>query len=92
MKVGAMPAVTYVTTKASHARRLKGDRPDRNRYPGPPGWWLGHEAHNLIPVKRKTVSHCYWYAHTFGTVEDWDISNCSPAENVYTLNNTHKNV
>jgi hypothetical protein len=47
----AMPAVTYVTSKTSHAGRLKCDRPDQKRYLGPPGWGLGHEADNLTPVK-----------------------------------------
>jgi hypothetical protein len=35
----------------SHAGHEKDDRPDQKRYPGPPGWGLGHETDNLIPVK-----------------------------------------
>jgi len=27
--------------RASHARQVKGDDPDKNGYPGPPGWGLG---------------------------------------------------
>jgi hypothetical protein len=27
--------------RASHARQVEGDDPDKNRYPGPPGWGLG---------------------------------------------------
>jgi hypothetical protein len=36
-----MLAVTYATGRASHARQVKGDDPDKNGYPGPPGWGLG---------------------------------------------------
>jgi hypothetical protein len=42
---------SYVTSGASHAGRVEGDRPDQKTHPGPPGWGLGHEADNLIPVK-----------------------------------------
>jgi hypothetical protein len=51
MNLRAMPAVTYVTSRAFHAGRVKGDRPDQKRYPGPPGWGLGHETDNITPVK-----------------------------------------
>jgi hypothetical protein len=34
----AMLAVAYATGRASHARQVKGDDPDKNGYPGPPGW------------------------------------------------------
>jgi hypothetical protein len=51
MNLRAMPAVTYVTSRASHAGRVKGDRSDQKRHSGPPGLVLGHEAENLIPVK-----------------------------------------
>jgi hypothetical protein len=27
--------------RASHARQVKGDDPDKKGYPGPPGWGLG---------------------------------------------------
>jgi hypothetical protein len=47
MNLRAMPAVTYVTSRASHAGRVKGDMSDQKRYPGPPGWGSGHEADNL---------------------------------------------
>jgi hypothetical protein len=36
-----MLAVVYATGRASHARRVKGDDPDKKRYPGPPGWGFG---------------------------------------------------
>jgi hypothetical protein len=29
------------TGRASHARQVKGDDPDKKGYPGPPGWGLG---------------------------------------------------
>jgi hypothetical protein len=34
-------AVAYATGRASHARQVKGDVPDKKGYPGPPGWVLG---------------------------------------------------
>jgi hypothetical protein len=34
----AMLAVAYATNRASHARQVKGDDPDKKGYPGPPGW------------------------------------------------------
>ena len=32
---------TVATGRDSHAGQVKGDDPDKNRYPGPPGWVLG---------------------------------------------------
>jgi hypothetical protein len=37
----AMLAVAYATGRASHARQVKGDDPDKKGYPGPPGWEFG---------------------------------------------------
>jgi hypothetical protein len=37
----AMLAVAYATGRASHARQVKGDDPDKKRYPVPPGWEFG---------------------------------------------------
>jgi hypothetical protein len=37
----AMLAVAYATGRASHARQVKGDDPDRKGYPGPPDWGFG---------------------------------------------------
>jgi hypothetical protein len=34
-------AVVYATGRASHAKEVKGDDPDKKGYPGPPGWRLG---------------------------------------------------
>jgi hypothetical protein len=36
-----MLAVEYATGRASHARQVKGDHPDKKGYPGPPGWGFG---------------------------------------------------
>jgi hypothetical protein len=36
----AMPAVAYATGRASHARQVKGDDPDKKGYPGPPDWGI----------------------------------------------------
>jgi hypothetical protein len=36
-----MLAVAYATGRASPARQVKGDDPDKKGYPGPPGWGLG---------------------------------------------------
>jgi hypothetical protein len=37
----AILAVAYTTGRVSHARQVKGDEPDKNGYPGPPGWGFG---------------------------------------------------
>jgi hypothetical protein len=36
-----MLAVAYATGRASHARQVKGDDPDKKGYPGPPCWRFG---------------------------------------------------
>jgi hypothetical protein len=36
-----MLAVVYATGRASHARQVKGDDPEKKGYPGPPCWGLG---------------------------------------------------
>jgi hypothetical protein len=33
-----MLTVAYATVRASHARQVKIDDPDKKVYPGPPGW------------------------------------------------------
>ena len=42
-----MLVVAYATGRASHARQVKGDDPDKKGYPGPPGWGVGREVNNL---------------------------------------------
>jgi len=37
----AMLVVAYATGRASHARQVKGDDPDKKGYPGPAGLGLG---------------------------------------------------
>jgi hypothetical protein len=37
----AMLAVAYATSRASHARQVKGDDPDKKGNPGPPGCGFG---------------------------------------------------
>jgi hypothetical protein len=37
----AMLAVAYATGRASHARQVTGDDPDKKGYPSPPGWGFG---------------------------------------------------
>jgi hypothetical protein len=37
----AILAVVYATGRASHARQVKGDDPDKKGIPGPPGWGFG---------------------------------------------------
>jgi hypothetical protein len=37
----AMLPLAYATGRASHARQVNGDNPDKKGYPGPPGWGVG---------------------------------------------------
>jgi hypothetical protein len=37
----AMLEVAYATGRVSHARQVKGDDPDKQGYPGPPGGGFG---------------------------------------------------
>jgi len=32
---------SIATGRATHAGQVKGEHPDKERYPGPPGWGLG---------------------------------------------------
>jgi hypothetical protein len=50
-----MLAVAYATGRASHARQVKGDDPDKKGYPGPPGWVLGVRL-TTPPRKKNTVT------------------------------------
>jgi hypothetical protein len=34
-------SLIFATGRASHARQVKGDDPDKKGYPGPPGWGFG---------------------------------------------------
>jgi hypothetical protein len=43
MILRAMLAVAFNTGRASHARQVKGDDPEKKGYPGPPGWGFGVE-------------------------------------------------
>jgi hypothetical protein len=47
--------VEYATGRASHARQVKSDDPDRKGYPGPPGWGFGVGL--TTPHIKKT--YCY---------------------------------
>ena len=51
----AMLEVAYATGRASHARQVKGDDPDKKGYPGPPGWGLGVRL-TTPPRKKNTVT------------------------------------
>jgi hypothetical protein len=66
MILRAMLAVAYATGRASHARQVKGDDPDKKGYPGPPGWGFGvglttPHSKKLIVTKvkqRNKLGHC----------------------------------
>jgi hypothetical protein len=49
----AMLAVPHATGRASHARQVKGDDPDKNGYPGPPG--LGFGVGLTTPHSKKHI-------------------------------------
>jgi hypothetical protein len=50
----AMLAIAYASGRASRARQVNGDDPDKKGYPGPPGWGLGVRL-TTPPVKK----YCY---------------------------------
>ena len=49
-----MLVVAYATGRASHARQVKGDDPDKKGYPGRPGWELGMRL-TTSPCKEKIL-------------------------------------
>jgi len=53
MILRAMLVVAYATGRASHARQVKGDDPNKKGYPGPPGWGLGMRL--TSPCKKKNI-------------------------------------
>jgi hypothetical protein len=63
MILRAMLVVAYATGRASHARRVKGDDPDKKGYPGPPGWGFGMglttpHSKKLIVTKVEQKRYC----------------------------------
>jgi len=56
MILRAMLAVAYATGRVSHARQVKGDDPDKKKYPDPPSWGCGVGL-TTPPIKKKT--YCY---------------------------------
>ena len=55
MILRAVPAVTLATGRATLAGQVKGDGPDENGFPGPPGWGLGMR---LTTSPRKKTNCC----------------------------------
>jgi len=51
----AMLVVAYATGRASHARQVKGEDPDKKGYPGPPGLGLGMRL-TTSPCKKNNVT------------------------------------
>jgi len=50
----AMLVVAYSTGRASHARQVKGDDPDKKGYPGPTSWGFGVRL-TTSPIKKNIV-------------------------------------
>ena len=44
------------TARASHARQVKGDDPDKKIYPGPPSWGFGMKL-KTYPIKNIVTKH-----------------------------------
>jgi len=60
-----MLAVAYATGRASHARKVKGDEPDKKGYPGPPGWESGvglTTPHSKKLIVTKVEQNIVWQA------------------------------
>jgi len=55
MILRAMLAVAYTTGRASHARQVKGDDPDKKGYPGPPVWGFGVGLTNPHSKKKNFI-------------------------------------
>jgi len=51
----AMLVVAYATGRASHAREVTGDDPDKQGCPGPSGWGLGVQL-TTPPRKNNTIT------------------------------------
>jgi hypothetical protein len=51
-----MLAIAYVTGRASHARQIKGEDPDKKGYPGPPAWGLGMRLTTSTKKNKKSVT------------------------------------
>jgi hypothetical protein len=49
-----MLVIAYVTGRASHARQVKGEDPDKKVYPGNPAWGLGVRL-TTSPRKNKKI-------------------------------------
>jgi hypothetical protein len=61
MILRAMLEVAYATGRASHARQVKGDDPDKTGYPGPLGWGYGVELttpHSKKLIVTKVEQYC----------------------------------
>jgi hypothetical protein len=54
-----MLAVAYATGRASHARQVNGDDPDKKGYPGPPVWGMGVRL-TTPPRKKVLLGNLNW--------------------------------
>jgi len=58
-----MLAVAYATGRASHARQVQGEDPDKKEYPRPPGWGFGVGL-TTPHSKKLTVTNVEQYCST----------------------------
>jgi hypothetical protein len=80
-----MLVVAYATGRASHARQVKGNDPDKKGYPGPPGWGFGvgqttpHSKKNLL-LRKSNKGKRWWRELVTVKMEGYCLTGQSPQQ------------